>query len=133
MLKQILHTLMSLEYVKLFWICFICYLSAYDLQSVRKFISSCEILCLIGTNQVFSLSWIYELTWGLYMSFVFLFISQSLLQSISYPYVFLLLMFWVIKRVFICLFSIQVSLAQWRGEIGPFYNNTLAFSKISIF
>ena len=26
-----------------------------------------------------------------------------------------------------------VSLAQWRGEIGAFYNNTLAFSKISIF
>ena len=26
-----------------------------------------------------------------------------------------------------------VSLAQWRGEIGGFYNNTLAFSKISIF
>ena len=26
-----------------------------------------------------------------------------------------------------------VSLAQWRGEIGAFYNNTLAFSEISIF
>ena len=26
-----------------------------------------------------------------------------------------------------------VSLAQWRGEIGAFYNNTLTFSKISIF
>ena len=26
-----------------------------------------------------------------------------------------------------------VSLAQWRGEIGAFYNNTLAFSKISTF
>ena len=26
-----------------------------------------------------------------------------------------------------------VSLAQWRGEIGVFYSNTLAFSKISIF
>ena len=42
-------------------------------------------------------------------------------------------MFRVIKRVSIYLFSMPVSLAQWRGEIGAFYNNTLAFSKISIF
>ena len=26
-----------------------------------------------------------------------------------------------------------VILAQWRGKIGAFYNNTLAFSKISIY
>ena len=37
------------------------------------------------------------------------------------------------QRVSIYLFSMPVSLAQWRGEIGPFYNNTLAFSKISTF
>ena len=42
-------------------------------------------------------------------------------------------MIWVVKRVSIYLFLIPVSLAQWRGEIGAFYNNTLAFSKISIF
>ena len=42
-------------------------------------------------------------------------------------------MFRVIERVSIYLFSMPVSLAQWRGEIGAFYNNTLAFSKISIF
>ena len=42
-------------------------------------------------------------------------------------------MFWVIKTVFIYLFSMPVSLAQWRGEIDACYNNTLAFSKISIF
>ena len=42
-------------------------------------------------------------------------------------------MFRVIKRVSIYLFSMPVSLAQWRGEIGAFYNNTLTFSKISIF
>ena len=42
-------------------------------------------------------------------------------------------MFQVIKRVSIYLFSMLVSLAQWRGEIGAFYNNTLAFSEISIF
>ena len=36
------------------------------------------------------------------------------------------------KRVSIYLFSMPVSLAQWRGEIGAFYNNTLTFSKISI-
>ena len=46
---------------------------------------------------------------------------------------FLLLMFRVIKRVSIYLFSMSVSLAQWRGKIGAFYNNTLAFSKISTF
>ena len=40
-------------------------------------------------------------------------------------------MFRVIKRVSIYLFSMPVSLAQWRGEIGAFYNNTLTFSKIS--
>ena len=42
-------------------------------------------------------------------------------------------MFRVIERVSIYLFSMPVSLAQWRGEIGAFYNNTLTFSKISIF
>ena len=42
-------------------------------------------------------------------------------------------MFRVIRRVSIYLFSMPVSLAQWRGEIGAFYNNTLAFSKISTF
>ena len=30
-------------------------------------------------------------------------------------------------------FSIRVSLARWRGEIGALYNNTLAFSNILIF
>ena len=52
---------------------------------------------------------------------------------ISKPYVFLLLMFRVIKRVSIYLFSMSVSLIQWRREIGTFYNNALTFSKISIF
>ena len=42
-------------------------------------------------------------------------------------------MFRVIKRVPIYLFSMPISLAQWRGKIGAFYNNTLTFSKISIF
>ena len=42
-------------------------------------------------------------------------------------------MFRVIKSISIYLFSMLVSLAQWRGEIGAFYNNTLTFSKISIF
>ena len=42
-------------------------------------------------------------------------------------------MFRVIKRASIYLISMPVSLAQWRGEIGAFYNNTLTFSKISIF
>ena len=42
-------------------------------------------------------------------------------------------MFRVIKRVSIYLFSMLVSLAPWHGEIGAFYNNTLTFSKISIF
>ena len=42
-------------------------------------------------------------------------------------------MFQVIKRVPIYLFSMPVSLAQWRKEICAFYNNTLAFSKISTF
>ena len=41
-------------------------------------------------------------------------------------------MFRIMKRVSIYLFSMPVSLAQWRGEIGAFYNNTLTFSKISI-
>ena len=41
-------------------------------------------------------------------------------------------MFRVIKRVSIYLFSMPVSLAQWRGEIGAFYNNRLAISTISI-
>ena len=42
-------------------------------------------------------------------------------------------MFRVIKRVSIYLLSMPASLAQWHGEIGAFYNNTLTFSKISIF
>ena len=42
-------------------------------------------------------------------------------------------MFRVIKRVSIYLFSMPVSLAQWRKKIGAFYNNTLAFSNISTF
>ena len=42
-------------------------------------------------------------------------------------------MFRVIKRVCIYLFSMSVNLAQWRGEIGAFYNNALTFSKISVF
>ena len=42
-------------------------------------------------------------------------------------------MFRVFKRVSIYLFSMPVILAQWHGDIGAFYNNTLTFSKISIF
>ena len=42
-------------------------------------------------------------------------------------------MFRVIKRVSIYLFSMSVSLAQWCGEIGAFYNNTLTFSRISTY
>ena len=42
-------------------------------------------------------------------------------------------MFRVIKRLSIYLFSMPVSSAQWRGEVGAFYNNTLTSSKISIF
>ena len=42
-------------------------------------------------------------------------------------------MFRVIKKVSIYLFSMPVSSAQRRGEIGAFYNNTSAFSKISTF
>ena len=42
-------------------------------------------------------------------------------------------MFRIMKRVSIYLFSMPVSLAQWREEIGAFYNNTLTFCKISIF
>ena len=42
-------------------------------------------------------------------------------------------MFWVIRRVSIYLFLMPVSLAPWLGEIDAFYNNTLAFSKISTF
>ena len=42
-------------------------------------------------------------------------------------------MFRVIERVPIYLFSMPVSLAQWCGKIGAFCNNTLTFSKISIF
>ena len=53
--------------------------------------------------------------------------------SVRTKYVLLLLMFRVIKRVSICLFSMPVSLAQWRGKIRAFYNNTLPFSKISTF
>ena len=41
-------------------------------------------------------------------------------------------MFRVIKRVSIYLFLMPVSLAQWSGEIGAFYNNKQTFSKISI-
>ena len=41
-------------------------------------------------------------------------------------------MLWVIKRVSIYLFLMPFSLAQWRGEIDPFYYNALAFSNISI-
>ena len=42
-------------------------------------------------------------------------------------------MFRVIKRLSIYLFSMPVSSAQWRGEVGAFYNNTQTSSKISIF
>ena len=42
-------------------------------------------------------------------------------------------MFRVIRRVSMYFFSMPVSLVQWRGDIGAFYNNTLTFSKISIF
>ena len=42
-------------------------------------------------------------------------------------------MFRVSKRVSIYLFSMPVSLAQRRGEIGAFYSNTLIFSKTSMF
>ena len=42
-------------------------------------------------------------------------------------------MFWVSKMVSLHLFLMTVSLAQWCGEVGPFYNNTLTFSNISIF
>ena len=42
-------------------------------------------------------------------------------------------MFRVIKKVSSYLFSMSVSLAQWHGHIVAFCNNTLTFSKISIF
>ena len=91
-----------------------------------------ESLCFIGASQF--ISPIQYLT-----RFCFMWNSTELnlrthLRVIRLEsYVFLLLMFRVIKRVSIYLFSMPVSLAQWRGEIGAFYNNTLAFSKISTF
>ena len=92
-----------------------------------------HIIWLISDWCGISLSWIFELNWGLCLSFAFFFTSQPWLQFISQSYFFPLLMFWVIKRVSIHLFSMAVSLAQRFGEIGAFYNNTLAFSDISIF
>ena len=105
-----------------------------------------ESLCFIGTNQF--ISTVHGLTrfclmWGFTESnlqshlktifilcapfykpvFVIIYLSAILL---------LLLIFWVIKRVFIHLFLMLVSLGQYRREIGAFYNNTLTFPDISI-
>ena len=112
----------------------------------RSEIHFSESFCFIGTSQFISsvhdlthiyLMWVFtEFNLGTHMWAVFALcvpFYKPAFDRISYPYVFLLLMFRVIERVPIYLFSMPVSLAQWRGEIGAFCNNTLTFSKISIF
>ena len=105
-----------------------------------------ESLCFTGTSQLvsavfdlsrFCLVWLFT-HFNLWTHFRAIFvlcahIDEPAFAIISQPYVFLQLMFWVIKRVSIYLLSMPVSLAQWRGEKGAFYNNTLALYKISIF
>ena len=105
-----------------------------------------ESLCFIGTSQfIYSVQYLtrFCLTWVFTklhlqthlraISVLCVSFYQPAWAIISKPYVFLLLMFWVIKKVLIYLLSMPVSLDQCRGEITAFYNNTLAFSKIYIF
>ena len=105
-----------------------------------------ESLCFIGTSQFISslydltrlcLIWVFtELNFRTHLRGIFVLcvsfykrVCAIISQSCDFP----LMMLWVIKRVFIYLFSMLVSLTQWCEETGVFYNNTLAFSKISTF
>ena len=92
-----------------------------------------ESLCFIGTSQF--ISPVQDLT---RFCLIRVFTELNLQTHLRAVFIlrdirFSMLMFWVIRRVSIYLFSMPVSLAQWRREKGAFYNNILAYSKISIF
>ena len=58
----------------------------------------------------------------------------SICYDLSHSHTFFYYWSFELSRGFsITFFSMPVSLAQWRGEIGAFYNNTLAFSNILTF
>ena len=106
-----------------------------------------ESLCFIGTSQFISAA--HDLTrFCLMWSFTELNLRTHLRASFAlcvpfYKPIFAIiyltaLLFSIIdalsyNRVSVYLFSMPVSVAQWRVEIGVFYKNTLAFSNISIF
>ena len=98
-----------------------------------------ESLCLIGTSQFISpihdltcffLMWVFgELDLRTHLTTIFVLCVPFYKPAFAMIYLTAIR----IKRVSIYLFLMQVSLAQWFGKIGTFYNNTLAFSKISVF
>ena len=88
-----------------------------------------ESLCFIGTSQFISslydltrffLMWVFtELNFRTHLRGIFVLcvsFYKPVCAIISQPYDFLLLMFRVIKRVFIYLFLMLVSLTQWCEE-----------------
>ena len=135
---------MPLEYGKLFWICFICYLSACLL--VRWEIHFNEGLCFIGTSQFissvhdltrFCLLWVFT-EFNLRTHLKAIFIPCVPFYKPAFDMIYLIAMRFSNVDVMnyqesFDLFSMPVTLAQRRGEIGVFYINTLTFSKISIF
>ena len=123
-------------YLLFIWSCLIVRLEIHFGESLRfigisQFISSVHDLthfCLMWVFTEFNL-WTH--IWAVFVLCVLFYKPAFDIISHSHTFFFLLI-FRVIKRVSIYLFSMPVSLSQWRGKIGAFYN-TLTFSKISIF
>ena len=125
----------------MFYLLFIC-----SCLIVRSEIHFSESLCFIGTGQFISSA--HDLT-RFYLMWVFTdFNLQTLMWAVfalcvpfykpAFDIIYLIAMRFSIINVSsyqegFHLFLMPVSLAQWHGEIGAFYNNTLTFSKISIF
>ena len=104
----------------------LCFIEASQFNSPIQYLTS---FCFMWDSAELNLRTHLRVIFVLYVPFYKPVFAIIYLTAISFS----ILMFRVIKRVSIYLFSMPVSLAQWRGEKGAFYNNTLAFSKISTF
>ena len=125
----------------MFYLLFIC-----SCLIVLSEIHFSESLCFIGTGQF--ISSVHDLT-RFYLMWVFTdFNLRTLMWAVfalcipfykpAFDIIYLIAMRFSIINVSsyqegFHLFLMPVSLAQWYGEIGAFYNNTLTFSKISVF
>ena len=118
----------------------------YSCLIVHLEIHFSESLCFIGTSQLissvhdlicFCLMWVLTKS-NLWTPLRAIFVLCIPFYKPAFDIIYLITIYFSITDVSsyqegFHLFLMLVSSAQWRGEMGAFYNNTLTFSKISIF